>query len=205
MLMGKSLFQGEDLTETLASVVKDQPDLGAVPVQVRRLLDACLQKDPRKRLQSIGDMRLLLDAPRAEIASPKHRWIWPAVAALAVAGALAQGFVHFREAPPEATSMHLSVPLQNIAALGFMALSPDGRRVAAQYRRAEDPQGFLWVRALDASEWTRLDSTGGAPRAPFWSPDSRFIGFFQLAESAEDRASRREFRSVGLATRTLPN
>ncbi len=60
MVTGKQLFQGEDLTETLASVVKEIPDLLDVPPQVRRLLKKCLEKDPRKRLRDIGDIGELL-------------------------------------------------------------------------------------------------------------------------------------------------
>jgi serine/threonine protein kinase len=60
MLTGKRLFEGEDLTETLASVVKDRPDLSGVPAEVRRLLERCLEKDPKKRLRDIGDLELLL-------------------------------------------------------------------------------------------------------------------------------------------------
>src|SRR6202051_1161294 len=55
MLTGKRLFQGEDLTETLASVVKDEPRLEEAPASVRRLLKKCLEKDPKKRLRDIGD------------------------------------------------------------------------------------------------------------------------------------------------------
>jgi serine/threonine protein kinase len=62
IVTGKRLFEGEDLTETLASVVKDRPDLSAVPANVRRLLERCLEKDPKKRLRDIGDMELLLAA-----------------------------------------------------------------------------------------------------------------------------------------------
>ncbi len=62
MLTGKRAFQGEDVTDTIAAVVKEQPDLTRVPVPARRLLESCLEKDPRKRLQAIGDMRLLLEA-----------------------------------------------------------------------------------------------------------------------------------------------
>ena len=66
MLTGKRAFQGEDVTDTIAAVVKEQPDLTRVPVPARRLLESCLEKDPRKRLQAIGDMRLLMEAaPRA--------------------------------------------------------------------------------------------------------------------------------------------
>jgi hypothetical protein len=60
MLMGRRPFQGEDVADTMAAMVKDQPDLTQVPAQVRLLLGSCLEKDPKKRLQAIGDMRLLL-------------------------------------------------------------------------------------------------------------------------------------------------
>src|SRR5579864_3149316 len=61
MVTGKRVFQGEDLTETLASVVKDRPDLTGVPAPVRRLLERCLEKDPKKRLRDIGDAWELLE------------------------------------------------------------------------------------------------------------------------------------------------
>jgi hypothetical protein len=63
MLTGEGLFKGGDLTETLASVVKEQPDLSQAPPEVRRLLRKCLEKDPRKRLHDIGDAWELLEAP----------------------------------------------------------------------------------------------------------------------------------------------
>src|SRR6476646_8427760 len=96
LITGQRLFKGEDLTDTLASVVKENPDLSAVPSRVRRLLEACLQKDPKKRLQAIGDMRLVLEA--AESApSPaglgRLAWVVASVAVLVAAGL---GFVHFR-------------------------------------------------------------------------------------------------------------
>ena len=72
MLTGQRLFKGEDLTETLAAVVKEQPDLSKVPAQVRRLLECCLQKDPKKRLQAIGDMGLLLEQSPAQEPAPSR-------------------------------------------------------------------------------------------------------------------------------------
>src|SRR5579872_1314808 len=85
MLTGKRLFQGEDLTETLASVVKDQPDLGQAPPQVQRLLKRCLEKDPKRRLRDIGDLDLLLeDAPVAASASSRQRFGIIAAAAAVV-------------------------------------------------------------------------------------------------------------------------
>ena len=66
MLTGKQLFDGETVSDTLAQVLTKEPDWEQVPAKVRRLLEACLQKDPKQRLQAIGDWRLLLtDVPAA--------------------------------------------------------------------------------------------------------------------------------------------
>src|SRR5262245_1929991 len=104
MLTGETLFQGEDVTEILASVVKDQPALSNVPLQVRRLLKKCLEKDPQKRLRDIGDAWELLEPSSAEpaastAATRSRRGVWAlAVAAGGLALALAAlAFVHFRE------------------------------------------------------------------------------------------------------------
>src|ERR1700689_2152197 len=55
MLTGKRLYEGETTAETLAAVLKEQPDLNRVPAKVRPLLRRCLEKDPTKRLRDIGD------------------------------------------------------------------------------------------------------------------------------------------------------
>ena len=69
MLTGRQAFRGETTTDVLAAVVAEEPDLTRVPAKVRRLLQSCLQKDPKQRLQAIGDWRLLLeDAPQAAAA-----------------------------------------------------------------------------------------------------------------------------------------
>jgi serine/threonine protein kinase len=61
MLTGKRLFEGETISDTLAAVLKTEPDLTQVPAQAQRLLRRCLEKDPRKRLRDIGDARIEID------------------------------------------------------------------------------------------------------------------------------------------------
>ena len=64
MLTGRQAFRGETITDVLAAVVTEEPDLTRVPAKVRRLLQSCLQKEPKQRLRAIGDWQLLLeDAP----------------------------------------------------------------------------------------------------------------------------------------------
>ena len=65
LLTGKRLFQGEDVSHTMAAVIMQEPQLDAVPVTVRRLLQGCLEKDPKKRLRDIGDVWRLMDAEPA--------------------------------------------------------------------------------------------------------------------------------------------
>ncbi len=153
MVTGRRLFAGEDLTETLASVVKEEPDLSAAPVEVRRLLKRCLEKDPKKRLRDIGGAWDLLDdrattttpATTRASASMAVPWMLAAVG-LVAAGLLA--FVHFRETPtiPPATQFQVSWPVGAAGAAGggrFFALSPDGRHLAIV------SQHVIWVRSLN--------------------------------------------------------
>src|SRR5580698_6985975 len=78
MLTGKRLFEGETVSDTLAQVLTKEPNWEQVPAKVRRLLEACLQKDPKQRLQAIGDWRLLLDVQQVQVAAASRshlRWI----------------------------------------------------------------------------------------------------------------------------------
>ena len=137
MVTGERLFAGEDLTETLASVVKDQPDFSKAPPQVARLLRRCLEKDPRRRLRDLGDAWDLLDEPRAgapgSSATPAVSK-WRALAGWALAAVLAIAFAGFaamrwREAPVVDHPLHVFLPLPDEGVVRNVALSPDGRWV----------------------------------------------------------------------------
>ena len=65
LLTGKQLFTGEDISEILAKVIRDEPNLDTIPAQVRPLLRRCLEKDPKKRQRDIGDVRMELEEARA--------------------------------------------------------------------------------------------------------------------------------------------
>jgi Tol biopolymer transport system component len=179
MVTGKKLFEGEDLTETLASVVMKEPDLSGAPSKLRKVLEVCLHKDPRERLQAIGDWKLLLDTGseenqlQPEVRSRFTRLFPWAVAVLAVVAAI-MFYARWKSAPAE-PSLQLNVALPEDAQPGFLEISPDGRRLLAVFFKGG--QSSLWLRSLDSPDWEQLLNTNGA-RSPFWSPDSRFIGFF---------------------------
>jgi Tol biopolymer transport system component len=172
MLTGERLFRGEDITEVLASVVKEKPDLSKAPAELRLFLQRCLEKDPKKRLQALGDMDLLVGQGHALPVKGKspRPWLWPSVAALLFVLSALVSFLHFREAPPERQVLQYTVALPGTTAVRHFALSPDGHYLAMTSDR-------LWVRALDFLQPQALAGTDGATYA-FWSPDGRYIGFF---------------------------
>jgi Tol biopolymer transport system component/predicted Ser/Thr protein kinase len=179
MVTGKRLFQGEDVTETLAAVVKDQPDLSVAPPQVQRLLRKCLEKDPRKRLRDISGVELLLED--LEVPSPaasRRWWLWPAAGVLIAAIA----WVPWRggtpavqhELPLQRLDVDLGKDFEVAKAPGSgsrFAISPDGGRLVYMSR------SLLFSQLLDRSEATELKGAEGAS-APFFSPDGMWVGFF---------------------------
>ena len=196
MLSGRPLFAGPTVSDTLASVLKVEPDLAQLPPdtpsKIRRLLERCLRKNPHERLHSVADARIVLeevlrgelDEPAAAIAAavapPRPRWqIAAALGAAAVAGgALAVALVELSRAdaaPLEVVRFQIPQPAK-LPIVGAPKLSPDGRYLAFD---ATDDQGTarVWVRALNSLEAQPLGGTEGVTARPFWSPDSRFLGF----------------------------
>ena len=173
LLTGERLFQGEDVAETLAAVIHKQPDLGKVPERVRRLLAECLHKDPKFRLRDIGDAELLLFEEERGRSKPGTPWGWIAAAVFACIAAAAV-LVDLRPAATPQRALRLSVPLPQDSSVLYLELSPDAKRIALVLSREDKFQ--IYVRALDADEPQPLAGTEGA-LGPFWSPDSRFLGF----------------------------
>jgi len=189
MLTGKVAFPGDSVTDTLAGVIRAEPDWSllpaSTPMRVRVLLQRCLQKDPKQRLQAIGDARIALDevlsgAPEpttvaSAIRPATRRWLWPVIAAvcflIAIAGWLA-GF-YLRPMPPvePVQRFEISAPDPSVS---LCTVSPDGTRLLF-YSNA--PPARLWLRRIDSLEAHPLEGTEGAAGFPFWSPDSRFITF----------------------------
>jgi Tol biopolymer transport system component len=179
MLTGKRPFGGSEISDTLASVLKDEPDWTRVPAQARRLLERCLEKDPTRRLRDIGDAMSLLEEGRAQpVAAPAGRrslWIASAVAIVSLIAVAALALVHFSEETPLPPVVRFQLAPPEKGAFGpAFALSPNGRMLA--FIGATDaPQ--LWVYSFDTGESRPLTAAGNFSNAMFWSPDSRFIAF----------------------------
>jgi serine/threonine protein kinase len=177
MLTASRLFTGADVAETLASVVKEEPNLSGIPRRVRRLLAACLQKDPKQRLQAIGDYHLLL----AEPAQQRTNWVWPALAAALAIAAVAVSWIHFSETARISQSLRTQLTRPGPFGFTHFQLSPDGRYLAFIGPSLNEEAGHLFVRQLDSGVDREIAGTEGSTY-PFWSPDSSHIAFFSRSK-----------------------
>jgi serine/threonine protein kinase/Tol biopolymer transport system component len=198
MLSGRRAFRGDSAIETLNAILKEEPaELTSsspnVAPALERVVWHCLEKSPERRFQSAGDIAFALEplsgvtsqptgqttialTPRSTLLT-RERLIWAGVCALLFVTSLVLTFAYFLRTK---TSTHaVRLMLTNPDKTTFPAhvtISPDGLRVVFIARNGEGKQG-LWVRALDSLTAQPLASTEGAA-SPFWSPDSRFIGYF---------------------------
>jgi serine/threonine-protein kinase len=191
MLTGRPLFTGETVSDVLAGVLTREPDWTRLPDRARHVggvLARCLEKDPRRRLRDIGDVRLEIGRVRTggaaepTVGAPQRsggRRIGLALALLvaAVAGALLTRFL--APAAPTQTSLRLSIPLppsQQLATSdnSLLVFSPDGSSVVVPI--VEDGHQWLLRRRLDEPSTERIEGTEGGS-TPFFSPDGKWLGF----------------------------
>ncbi|MCU1236774.1 MAG: hypothetical protein JWP63_4741 [Candidatus Solibacter sp.] len=192
LLTGVTPFRGETVSDTLASVLRAPIDWQSLPPNtppaVRRLLERCLERDPKLRLRDIGEARILLSGPDIltppapappAAASPRRRAVWPAVA-LASAALLAAAIwlaPLFRDRPSSGvTRLAIPLPAGQVLTGGAPVISRDGRFIAYT-ARSGDGITRVYVRSLNSFEATELPDSEGA-RLPFFSPDASRIGFF---------------------------
>jgi serine/threonine protein kinase/Tol biopolymer transport system component len=186
MLTGRPAFEGEDVPDILSRILQREPDWtllpASVPPRIRELLRLCLEKTAKNRRQSAGDVRIDIKQALATVGTVPDRPTVSARSALAwaVATVTALGLsliaiLYFREKPPtEPPEMRLEITTPSTAAPLEFALSPDGRYIVF-VASGSGPQQ-LWLRALDKTEARPLAGTEAADY-PFWSADSRSIGF----------------------------
>ncbi len=199
MVTGKRPFSGKSQISLASSILESDPEpMGVIkpqtPPAFEHVVKTCLQKNPEERFQSAHDIKLELQRIAAErpsastaavvaVAAPaRGRLGWAAAVVIAVALGAAAGFFLSRPTqsaqvirtvidPPEKTTLNLTGD-----AAGPPVLSPDGASIAFAARGA-DGRAALWVRAMSSVEAHTLPDTEDAT-FPFWSPDSRSLGFF---------------------------
>ena len=185
MLTGKRAFEGISPANIITAIMSAEPPTQALSPNLERVVKTCLAKDPDARFQTARDLKRALEwsaAGPAPVSGPPResfvRWGWLgwAVAIMLGLALAAVALVHFREKPPETRLMKFHVPAPQRVGYGYVAVSPDGRRIAFVASDG-DGQVRLWLRPLDSLTAQPLPGTQGATYS-FWSPDSRFLGFF---------------------------
>ena len=194
MLTGRRVFDGPEVTDVLAAVIRDPPPFEALPDDtpqpIRRLLRRCLEKDPRRRLSAIADARLELDegdeagpvtgaAPPVSRPRSTGRLVATVAVTVVVTAALTLWFGGSLTPSRE--------PLRRLTVLApqgqslyrdsaNQAISPDGRRLAFLTGSVTSDVS-LWIRTLDDLNAREVQDSEGA-QLPFWSPDSATVAFF---------------------------
>ena len=189
MLTGERLFAGETVSDVLAAVLTREPDWKALPattpVNVRRIVRRCLEKDRRQRIRDMGDVRLDFDVhddPRIEppaVAgrrSTLDRVLFAAAALIiSILGVTAARHLLERPLTPAVTRFELALPPKSTT-VGLPEISPDGQQLAA-IAVGDDGVPMIWIRRMDSVAFLPLAGTEGASY-PFWSPNSRALAFF---------------------------
>ena len=218
MLTGSSAFGRETVTDTIAAVIRAEPEWTSLPAEtpgsIRRLLARCLQKDARRRLHDIADARIELEDAMATPAEPApvpapRRWSRLALSALSLGIVMALVFLWAARdrfggpaatPPPESRATRLT----DLSGLEESpAISPDGRSVAFSAGVAGKRQLFVQLIAGGAPLQITRDPVDH--ESPRWSPDSSSILYFSPAVSGTLQGSIWQVPALGGVPRRVVN
>ena len=195
MLTGKRAFVGDDVSDTLAAVLRAEVNLDGLPAEtparLRRVLQASLQRDPRQRVHDVADVRLAMEgafettvgASSEPMVAPQLQvWQQPVPLVLAGLALLAIGgfavWTLTRPAlPPPGLITRFPIPLAadqvfSFAGRPLVAISPDGSQVVYAANNS------LWLRPVDQLQAIQVPGTEEEARGPFFSADGEWIGFY---------------------------
>jgi serine/threonine protein kinase len=176
MLTGRAAFRGGSVSDTIAAVLGSEPDWNALPngtpTPVRRLIQRCLEKDPKQRLRDLGDVRFDIQSSRARLAVAAAVLTLVLVAGAAVLLNLAKPSV-------AVTSPSEYIQLTNFSdSVTAPSLSPDGRMVT--FKRGSDSflgSGEIFVKLLPNGESVQLTSSPGRKYGPVFTPDGTRVAY----------------------------
>jgi serine/threonine-protein kinase len=205
MLTGRRAFSGAEVPDVLASILKDTPSLDRLPADtppaIRRLLQRCLVKDRTERLDSTAAARLEIADAMSGAAAPGHgappkgatlgtRLGVPIMAAITGGAIMGSAVWSLRQPTPVAAPSSFALASIEAGRVSAninqpdLAISPDGRLIA--YGSAQTETSPITLRSLDAFGDRPLKNLGRQPRAPFFSPDGKWIGYFSAVSSGFD-------------------
>jgi serine/threonine protein kinase/Tol biopolymer transport system component len=195
MLTGKRAYEGEEVSDTLAAVLRGEPDWSALPPatppQLRRVIQRCLQRDPRQRTRDIGDVRLDLEEIAAapmrgsgetvDSREPRRLTLVPwALAVLGLASSAVLVTLLVRDSPvtPRVARLELAMP-QGVelyrATYAVLGLSPEGSRMA--FIGIVGGLRSVYLRQLDSFEAVPIRGTETASWCCSFAPDGSALLF----------------------------
>ena len=178
LIAGTRPFTGKTQANLVASILKEEPRPlfemePRTPRGLAEVVRTCLEKDPEKRWQSARDVRHALRLMAAQQPAPsipsRSVRVWQGLAVLMAAIALGISAWMFQPTAPGSPGRFEAPVPENVTLSDSVSVSPDGRKLVFA-------AGGLWLRDLGALDWRRLPGTESAS-TPFWSPDSRYVGF----------------------------
>ncbi len=216
MLSARKAFEGETVSDVLASVIKSEPDWNALPAdtppRISELIRRCLNKDPKQRLQAIGDARITIEetlsgtgvspvtdhGPEAHATTSARRalpWAIAGVLAVALAAVSVFSFLGTKPLPKRVRHLSIAIPSDltiSSSVLPDIALSPDGTDLV--FSAGKNGKVQLYQRRLDSFTTTPIAGTDEGV-SPFFSPDGQSVAFVLYNSSA----ALAELRKVSLA------
>jgi eukaryotic-like serine/threonine-protein kinase len=205
MLTGRRAFDGDHISETLANVLKTEPDWSALPAQtpepIRRLLRRCLTKDPKARPGDASIARIEIDDLQHDTQTNSARldhvrrygrerlgWIVAGCSLLVAIASLVFAVAQFRQPAQDVQPIRFTISAPENATMSGVppVISPDGKRLA--FVATTEGRTQIWIRPIDATTAHPLAGTENADY-PFWSPDSRSIAFFAAGKLRKIDAS----------------
>jgi Tol biopolymer transport system component len=187
MLTGKRAFEGESAASVIATILEREPAPLDLAPPLERVIRACLAKNPDQRFQNALDLKHNLNfAAEQPVPAKANRrtWIVAAAAALILPAVGGWAVSHVRNANADERVLRLQIDpppggrfVLGGPKYGGVAISPDGEMIA--FSASVNGKSSLWVRRLDGSAARLLPDTENAGQ-PFWSPDSKSLGFVRM-------------------------